>query len=66
VATFKVIAFTENDFERLIYLASEKQVHQNDYGMKERVSLTSLTVGLVLDPKDYPPGTRFLLVREDR
>ncbi len=62
---FKVIAFTENDFERLIYLASERQVHQHDHGMKERVSLTCHAVGLVLDPKDYPEGTRFLLVRED-
>jgi hypothetical protein len=66
VTTFKVIAFTEDDFERTIYLASERQVHQYDHAMKERVSFTQHCAGLVLEPKDYPPGTRFLLVREDK
>ena len=66
MASFKVIAFTPDDFERLIYLASERQVHQQDGDMKERVSMTSHTVGLVLDPENYPKGTRFLLVRYDK
>lgn len=46
---FKVIAFTPDDFERLIYIASERQVHQTDSNLK-----------------DYPPDTRFLLVREEK
>lgn len=66
MTTFKVIAFTPDDFERLIYVASERQVHQQDSCLKERVSFTCHAAGLVLDPADYPPGTRFLLVREDR
>lgn len=66
MVTFKVIAFTPEDYERLIYVASERQVHQQDVVMKERVSLTSHCAGLVLDPEDYPEGTRFLLVREDK
>ncbi len=66
MATFKVIAFTDTDFERLIYMASERQVHQQDSNMRERVSFTSHAAGLVLDPKDYPEGTRFLLVLEDK
>lgn len=64
--TFKVVAFTPNDFERTIYVASERQVHQQDVTMKERVSFTQHCAGLVLDPKDYPEGTRFLIVREDK
>lgn len=66
MASFKVIAFTPDDFERLIYSASERQVHMNDSKLKERVSFTSHSVGLVIDPKDYPDGTRFLVVRDDR
>ena len=64
--TFKVIAFTPDDFERTVYLASERQVHQQDTNLKERVSFTQHCAGLVLDPKDYPPDTRFLIVREDK
>lgn len=66
MASFKVIAFTPDDFERVIYRASERQVHQQDAGMKERISSNSLDAGLVLDPADYPEGTRFLLVRGDK
>ncbi len=64
--TFKVIAFTPDDYERTIYVASERQVHQNDSNMKERVSFTQHCAGLVLDPSDYPDGTRFLIVRENQ
>ncbi len=62
--TFKIVAFTEDDFERVIYLASEKQVHQQDSNMRERVSFTQMGAGLVLDPKDYPDGIRFLIIME--
>lgn len=66
MVTFKVVAVLDNDFERVVYVASERQVHQQDSAMKERVSFTAGGVGLLLDPKDYPEGTRFLLIREDR
>ena len=66
MTTFKVIAFTNDEFERLVYLASERQVHQHDRGMEERVSFTCHEAGLVLDPKQYPEGTRFLLVRSEK
>lgn len=62
---FKVVAFTPDDYERTIYVASERQVHQTDMCMKERVSFTQLGAGVVLDPKDYPEGTRFLLMWKD-
>lgn len=64
--TFKVVAFTPADFERVVYLASERQVHQQDALMRERVSFAQMGAGLVLDPKDYPPDTRFLLVWENK
>ncbi len=63
MAVFKVVAFTPEDYERTVYVASERQVHQQDAGMKERVSMTAGGVGLVLDPTDYPAGTRFLLIQ---
>lgn len=66
MASFKIIAFNADDFERLIYLASERQVHMHDTNLKERMSYTSHSAGLVLDPKDYPEGTRFLIVRDDK
>ncbi len=61
----KIVAFTPNDFERKIYEASERQVHLNDGCMKEKVSFTSGGAGLVLDPKDYPEGTRFLIIHKE-
>lgn len=64
-ADFRVYAFTSDDFECLVYLASERQVHQHDGGMDERVSFTSGVAGYVLDPEKYPKGTRFLLVRKE-
>lgn len=60
--TFKIVAFTPDNFEKLIYMASEKQVHLYSNTMKEKVSDTSHCAGLVLDPNDYPEGTRFLVV----
>lgn len=62
MVTFKVVAFTPDDYERVIYVSSERQVHIQDSTMRERVSLTAGGAGLVLDPKDYPEGTRFLLI----
>jgi hypothetical protein len=64
-AQFKVVAFTPDDYERVIYVASPRQVHQQDATMKERVSFTQNGGGLVLDPSDYPPKTRFLLMLEN-
>lgn len=62
MASFQVVAFNPDDFERVIYTASERQVHMQDANLKERISLTVGGVGLVLDPTDYPDGTKFLLL----
>lgn len=59
---FKVVAFTPDDFERTVYVASDRQIHLSTTGMVERMSVTAGGGGLVLDPADYPPGTKFLLV----
>lgn len=66
MAMFKVVAFTPEDFERLVYMASERQIHQHDGNMAERVSMTYHVAGYVLDPAEYPLGTKFLLVWEDK
>lgn len=63
---FKVIAFTPDDYERVVYVASDRQVHQQLHNMQDRVSFTTGGVGLVIDPKDFPEGTRFLIVREEK
>jgi hypothetical protein len=64
MTTFKIIAFTPDDFERTVYVSTEKQVRQFDADMKERMSFTQNCNGHVLDPSKYPEGTRFLIVTE--